>query len=345
MDQKKVFSCRLLSLVAAMLLALTISAQSTIKGHVKDDTGEGIIGASIVVKGTQGGTVTDFDGNFSLQCQPGATLVISYIGFTPQEVKAKDGLDITLREDVAQLNEVVVVGYGSMAKKEISSSVVQVSKEQFNQGAASDPMALIAGKVTGLNVAATSDADPNAMTDIQVRGAGSLIASNGPLVVIDGIAGGDLRNIATQDVESITVLKDAGSAAIYGTRGANGVILVTTKKGSGTQGVTNITYDSYVGMNFAKGKPEILSTDEFRRSRRGQDYGADTNWWDEITRKSSYTLNQYLSIDSSTKNGYFGASVNYKSGNGLDIVSKREEYGALTARTISPPHRRASTTP
>ena len=328
MEQKKVFSCRLLSLVAAMLLALTISAQSTIKGHVKDDTGEGIIGASIVVKGTQGGTVTDFDGNFSLQCQPGATLVISYIGFTPQEVKAKDGLDITLREDVAQLNEVVVVGYGSMAKKEISSSVVQVSKEQFNQGAASDPMALIAGKVTGLNVAATSDADPNAMTDIQVRGAGSLIASNGPLVVIDGIAGGDLRNIATQDVESITVLKDAGSAAIYGTRGANGVILVTTKKGSGTQGVTNITYDSYVGMNFAKGKPEILSTDEFRRSRRGQDYGADTNWWDEITRKSSYTLNQYLSIDSSTKNGYFGASVNYKSGNGLDIVSKREEYGA-----------------
>ena len=328
MEQKKVFPCRLLSLVAAMLLALTISAQSTIKGHVKDDTGEGIIGASIVVKGTQGGTVTDFDGNFSLQCQPGATLVISYIGFTPQEVKAKDGLDITLREDVAQLNEVVVVGYGSMAKKEISSSVVQVSKEQFNQGAASDPMALIAGKVTGLNVAATSDADPNAMTDIQVRGAGSLIASNGPLVVIDGIAGGDLRNIATQDVESITVLKDAGSAAIYGTRGANGVILVTTKKGSGTQGVTNITYDSYVGMNFAKGKPEILSTDEFRRSRRGQDYGADTNWWDEITRKSSYTLNQYLSIDSSTKNGYFGASVNYKSGNGLDIVSKREEYGA-----------------
>ena len=327
MEQKKVLFRRMLSLAAAMLFALTISAQSTIKGHVKDDTGESIIGASIVVKGTQGGTVTDFDGNFSLQCQPGATLVITYIGYVPQEVKAKDGLDITLTEDVAQLNEVVVVGYGSMAKKEISSSVVQISKDQFNQGAASDAMALVTGKVAGLNVAATSDADPNAMTDIQIRGAGSLTASNGPLVVIDGIAGGDLRNIATQDVESITVLKDAGSAAIYGTRGANGVILVTTKKGSGTQGVTNITYDSYIGLNFAKGKPEILSTEEFIRSRRGQNYGADTNWWDEITRKASYTLNQYLSIDSSTKNGYFGASANYKSGNGLDIVSKREEYG------------------
>ena len=317
----------MLSLAAAMLFTLTISAQSTISGHVKDDTGEDIIGASVVVKGTQGGTVTDFDGNFKVQCKPGTTLVITYVGFVPQEVKAQDGMDITLKEDVAQLNEVVVVGYGSLAKKEISSSVVQINKDQFNQGAASDPMALVAGKVAGLNVSTSADANPNAMTDIQVRGAGSLSASNGPLVVIDGIAGGDLRNIATQDVESITVLKDAGSAAIYGTRGANGVILVTTKKGSGTAGVTNVTYDSYIALNFQKGKPDILSTDEYRRSRRGPDYGADTDWWKEITRSASYNLNQYISIDSSTKNGYFGASVNYKKGNGLDIVSNREEYG------------------
>lgn len=206
--------------------------------------------------------------------------------------------------------------------------MVQVSKDQFNQGAASDPMALIAGKVTGLNVASTADANPNALTNIQVRGAGSLTAGNGPLIVIDGIAGGDLRNISIQDVESITVLKDAGSAAIYGTRGANGVILVTTKKGSGTPGVTNVTYDSYIALNIAKPKPDILTTEEFRRSRRGQDYGADTDWWDEITRPVSYSLNQYLSIDNSTKNGYFGLSVNYKKANGLDIVSGRQEYGA-----------------
>ena len=314
-------------LLATVLFALDVSAQTTINGHVKDDTGEDIIGASVIVKGTQNGTVTDFDGNFQLKCEPGVTLVISFIGFTPQEVKAANQMEITLKEDVAQLNEVVVVGYGSLAKKEISSSVVQVNKDQFNQGAASDPMALIAGKVTGLNVAATAEANPNSMTDIQVRGAGSLTASNGPLIVIDGIAGGDLRNIATQDVESITVLKDAGSAAIYGTRGANGVILVTTKKGSGTAGVTNVTYDSYIALNVAKPHPEILSTEEFRRSRRGQDYGGDTDWWDEITRPMSYNLNQYVSIDSSTKNGYFGLSVNYKKGNGLDIVSAREEYG------------------
>jgi TonB-linked SusC/RagA family outer membrane protein len=295
---------------------------------VKDETGEGVIGASVMVKGTSNGTVTDFDGNFSLQCQPGATLVFSYIGYNPQEQPAKNGMEVTMKEDVAQLNEVVVVGYGSMAKKEISSSVVQISKDQFNQGAATDAMALVAGKVAGLNVATSADANPNAMSAIQVRGAGSLTASNGPLVVIDGIAGGDLRNIATQDVESITVLKDAGSAAIYGTRGANGVILVTTKKGSGTAGVTNVTYDSYVALNVQKPRIEILSTDEFRRSRRGQDYGADSDWWDEITRPVSYSLNQYLSIDTSGKNGYFGLSLNYKKGNGLDIVSGREEYGA-----------------
>ena len=327
MEKTKSQFCRLLMFIAVVFFALDVSAQTTVSGHVKDDTGEDVIGASVMEKGTSNGTVTDFDGKFTLQCKSGATLVISFIGYNPQEVKAKDGLEITLKEDVAQLNEVVVVGYGSMAKKEISSSVVQISKYQFNQGAASDPMALIAGKVAGLNVASSADANPNAMTNIQVRGAGSLTASNGPLVVIDGIAGGDLRNIATQDVESITVLKDAGSAAIYGTRGANGVILVTTKKGSGTAGVTNVTYDSYIAFNVQKPRVEILSTDEFRRSRRGQDYGADTDWWDEITRPVSYNLNQYLSIDSSTKNGYFGLSVNYKKGNGLDIVSGREEYG------------------
>ena len=327
MEKTKSQFCRLLMLIAVVCFALDVSAQTTVSGHVKDDTGEDVIGASVMEKGTSNGTVTDFDGKFSLQCKSGATLVISFIGYNPQEVKAKDGLEITLKEDVAQLNEVVVVGYGSMAKKEISSSVVQISKDQFNHGAASDPMALIAGKVAGLNVASSADANPNAMTNIQVRGAGSLTASNGPLVVIDGIAGGDLRNIATQDVESITVLKDAGSAAIYGTRGANGVILVTTKKGSGTAGVTNVTYDSYIAFNVQKPRVDILSTDEFRRSRRGQDYGADTDWWDEITRPVSYNLNQYLSIDSSTKNGYFGLSVNYKKGNGLDIVSGREEYG------------------
>ena len=323
---------RALMVCAALMFAMGIQAQTlTVTGHIVDEAGEDLIGASVAVKGTSNGSVTDFDGRFTIENAPSnGTLVISYIGFETQEVaiNGQNHLEITLNEERSQLNEVVVVGYGSLAKKEISSSVVQIDKKQFNQGAASDPLALVAGKVAGLNVSTAAAANPNSMTEFQVRGAGSLTASNGPLIVIDGIAGGDLRNIATQDVESITVLKDAGSAAIYGTRGANGVILVTTKKGAGAPGLTTVTYDSYIAGNFAKPKPRILTTEEFRRSRRGQDYGGDTNWWDEITRPMSYNLNQYLSIDSSTKNGYFGASVNYKRGNGLDIVSGREEYGA-----------------
>lgn len=328
MRKNKIRLFRIMALCAAVLFALSLSAQTAaISGHVNDDAGEGVIGATVTVKGTTGGTVTDIDGNFKLQCKPGATLVFSYIGLVPKEVKAQDGMVVTLSEDVAQLNEVVVVGYGSLAKKEISSSVVQISKDQFNQGAVQDPMGLISGKVAGLNVASTADANPNAMTDIQVRGATSLTASNGPLVVIDGIAGGDLRNVAAQDVESITVLKDAGSAAIYGTRGANGVILVTTKKGSGAEGVTTVSYDSWIALNIAKPHADILSAEEFRRSRRGTDYGYDTDWYDLITRDVSYNLNQYVSIDGTTKNGYYSASLNYKKSNGLDLRSEREEYG------------------
>ena len=267
-------------------LSLNLSAQG-LRGTVKDQAGEPVIGATVIVDGQSKGTVTDIDGNFTINVRPGAKLRISYVGFNTEDITARDGMNVVLKESNSQLDEIVVVGYGSLAKKEISSSIVQVDKSQFNQGAVTDPMELISGKVAGLNVSATADANPNALSSIQVRGASSLQAGNGPLIVIDGIPGGDLRNISTQDVESITVLKDAGSAAIYGTRGANGVILITTKHGSDNQGRTNITYDSWAALNFAKPHPDVLSADEFRRSMRGNDFGYDTNWYDEITRSSS----------------------------------------------------------
>lgn len=314
------------AIAAFTAFSVTVSAQG-LRGTVKDKSGEPIIGATVLVDGQTGGAVTDIDGNFTINAKPGAKLHITYIGFTPQDVTAKEGMSVVMTESSSQLNEVVVVGYGSLAKKEISSSIVQIDKSQFNQGAVTDPMELVSGKVAGLNVNSTADANPNALASIQVRGAASLQAGNGPLIVIDGIPGGDLRNISSQDVESITVLKDAGSAAIYGTRGANGVILITTKHGSGAQGSTNVTYDSWVAGNFAKPHPDVLSPDEFRRSLRGNDYGYNTDWYDEITRSTSYNINQYLSIDGTTKNGYYGASVNYKKANGLDIASGREEYG------------------
>ena len=172
MEKNKNLICRILMLCATVFFAYDVSAQ-TIKGHVEEASGVEIIGASIMEKGTTNGTVTDIDGNFQLNCKPGAKLVISYVGFTTQELAAQDGMKVVLQEDNTTLNEVVVIGYGSLAKKEISSSVVQINKDQFNQGAVQDPMGLVAGKVAGLNVSTTNDANPNAMSDIQVRGAGT----------------------------------------------------------------------------------------------------------------------------------------------------------------------------
>lgn len=313
-----------------LVSASALAQQIQVKGTVIDPMGEPLIGANVIVKGTQQGVSTDIDGNYTISAASDATIVFSYVGYKTHEEKVggRSTINITLEEDQQVLEEVVVVGYGTLQKKELSSSIVQVDKSQFLQGAVKDPMEMVAGKVAGLNVNATAAANPNSNASIQVRGAASITASNGPLVVIDGVAGADLRNIAAQDIESITVLKDAGSAAIYGTRGANGVILVTTKKGSGTEGQTRVTYDSWIALNIAKPEPDVLSPEEFRRSRRGTDYGYNTDWYDLITRPVSYDLNQYVSLDGTTKNGFYSASINYKKANGLDLRSGREEYGA-----------------
>lgn len=169
-------------------LSLNLSAQG-LRGTVKDQAGEPVIGATVIVDGQSKGTVTDIDGNFTINVRPGAKLRISYVGFNTEDITARDGMNVVLKESNSQLDEIVVVGYGSLAKKEISSSIVQVDKSQFNQGAVTDPMELISGKVAGLNVSATADANPNALSSIQVRGASSLQAGNGPLIVIDGIPG------------------------------------------------------------------------------------------------------------------------------------------------------------
>lgn len=280
-----------------MMTGVAVAQQLQVQGKVTDATGEGLIGASVLVKGTTSGVITDIDGNYVLlNVNPDAILIFSYVGYQTQElnVSGRNKIDVVLHDDQQVLEEVVVVGYGSLSKKEVSSSIVQVDKKNFNLGAMNNPMEMVSGKVAGLNVNTQAAANPNSSSSLQVRGATSVSASNSPLIVIDGVAGGDIRNIAAQDIESITVLKDAGSAAIYGTRGANGVILVTTKRGSGEAGKTVVTYDSYIAFNVAKPSPDILSADEFRRSRRGTDYGADTDWYGLITRDVAYDTNQYI---------------------------------------------------
>ena len=328
-----------LVLVAAPLFA---QAQLKVSGTVSDPAGEVLIGVSVSVKGKPTlGTSTNIDGRYTLNDVPeDGTLIFSYVGFKAQEiaVKGRNVVDAVLHENQELLDEVVVVGYGSLSRREVSSSIVQVNKSDFQTGAMNNPMEMLTGKVTGLNVSTTAAANPNGSSALQVRGATSLSAGNGPLIVIDGVAGGDIRTLAPQDIESMSVLKDAASAAIYGTRGANGVILITTKKGTGTPGLPVVTYESYGALAFGKNRPEVLSPYEWRLSRRGNDYGASTDWYDEITRDFAYDTNQYVGIDGSLANGgYYTASVNYKRANGLDITSGREEFGgraAVSANTL-----------
>ena len=323
--------CRHLLFVVGILFTMVASAQQlTVKGTVKDAAGEPIIGANVMMKGTTNGTITDLDGRYSVSgVTPASVLTFSFIGYRNQEipVKGQREVNVVLVEDAQALDEVVVVGYGSLSRKELSSSIVQVDKTKFQQGAVGNPMELLTGKVAGLNVNNMAAANPNAGSSLQVRGATSISASNEPLIVIDGVPGGDIRSLSSQDIESMTVLKDAGSAAIYGTRGANGVILITTKKGSGEAGTAKVTYESWFATNIANAGPEILSPEEFRRSRRGTDYGDATDWYGLLLRDFSYDNNQYISIDGSTKNGYYGASFNYKKATGVDIKADREEFG------------------
>lgn len=333
MNVKRTKQCLFRSFLffSGLLIAMVTSAQQfTVRGTVKDATGEPVIGANVMVKGTSNGTITDIDGKYSVSdVNSSSVLVFTFIGYKNEEMacKGQHEINVILSEDLQTLDEVVVVGYGSLSKKELSSSIVQVDKSQFQQGAMNNPMEMLTGKVAGLNVNNTASANPNSGSSLQIRGATSITASNDPLIVIDGIAGGDIRNLSSQDIESMTVLKDAASAAIYGTRGANGVILITTKKGVSEPGTAKVTYDSWFGVNLVNDGPDILSPDEFRRSRRGTDYGASTDWYGLLLRDFSYDNNQYVSIDGSTKNGYYGASFNYKNATGIDLKSEREEYG------------------
>lgn len=326
-------SVKTILLLLGLFFANSILAQNqSLTGEIVDDLGEPIIGAMVMVKGTTKGTITDATGQFVLSnLSQNDVIQFSYVGYREQEVvfTGQRNVRISLQENVEILDEVVVVGYGSLSKREVSSSIVQVNRSDFQQGAMSNPMEMLQGKVAGLSVNLTDQANPNAGTDnaLQIRGAASISASNSPLIIIDGIAGGDYQSLSAQDIESVTVLKDAGSAAIYGTRGANGVVLITTRRGSAREGTHRITYDSWLGVNIAKPKPDILSPEEFREKDRDTDYGASTDWWDLLMRDFSYDTNQYLSIDGTTKNGFYGASINYRKATGLDMVTDRQEYG------------------
>ena len=219
-ELKQLMRKRLMLSLLVMLMPLSLLAQSiNVQGVVKDETGEAVIGASVIQKGTSNGAVTDFDGNFQLSVPKNATLVISYIGYSTQEVAVggKTQFDIVLKEDNAMLSEVVVVGYGTMDKKELTSAISHVGEKDFLTVSSLDPSMMIQGKVAGVSITNTGSGDPNNQASIQIRGVSSRSAGLGPLIVVDGVPGGNLTNINPNDIASFDVLKDGAASAIYGT--------------------------------------------------------------------------------------------------------------------------------
>ena len=284
----------------------------TIKGVVKDANGEAIIGASVIEKGNaKNGTVTDLDGNYTLKVKRGATLTISYIGYISQETK---GGNIILEEDLKSLNEVVVIGYGTQKKADVTSAVVSVKAEDFTKGNFNDAGDLIKGKVAGLTITRPSG-DPGATTQISLRGIATVSGNAQPLVLVDGVPG-SLSSVPPENIASIDVLKDASAAAIYGTRGAGGVIIITTKTGQREQR-TEVTYNGYVSFSTWAKKADFMTSSDIRAGKTTfNDEGYDTDWLDAISRVG-VTQNHSISLSGgNAKTSYFG-NFTYRKAEGV----------------------------
>ena len=295
---------------------------------VSDEAGP-LIGANVIVKGTTNGNVTDMNGMVTLQDVPAnAILEISYIGYQTKEVPVgnKSILNVSLAEDSQSLEEVVVVGYGTMEKKQVTSAVTSLSAGDMMKGVGgSDVTASLQGRISGLLI--QNNGSANAGTTIQLRGMTSINAGKSPLIVIDGFPGGDIRSLNQDDIKSIDVLKDASAGAIYGTRAASGVILITTKSGSNTNGKVKLTYSTELRKKQDYGKPEMLSPDEYRQYKVGKDYGDNVDWWDEMINHNNFSHKHHLALEAGTENAQIYTSFFYEDNQGIAIEDSRQDYG------------------
>ncbi len=333
MNRKLINRAYMRTLLAVCLFV--VAAQSsyaqqsrTISGTVHDEKSEPLIGASVIVKGTTNGGITDLDGNFRLTVNTtNPILVVSFVGYLPQEVKVtrESNIRIVLQDDTKLLDEIVVVGYGSQKKSELTSAISSVKADQFVQGSIGDAGQLLKGKVAGLSII-TPTGDPTANSVVRLRGTNSLQGDNSPLVLIDGIPG-DLRTVSPEDVAQIDILKDGSSAAIYGTRATNGVILITTKK---PDGQFSIGYNGYVGTaDFVKTE-RVLTGEEFRglindKTISATDFGGNTDWIDAITR-TPFSHGHNLNIKGGSQKTNYLLNVNYKSTQGVFKKSDNEAF-------------------
>lgn len=321
--------------LAALLLSsfAAMAQQINVSGTVTDASGEPVIGASVVAVDSQGGTTTDIDGNYVVSVDPKGKLRFSYIGFTTQTV-AVDGratINVVLQENTAVLDEVVVIGYGTMDKKELTSAISHVGEKDFLSVSSLDPSMMIQGKVPGVSITNTGAGDPNNQASIQIRGVSSRSAGLGPLIVVDGVPGGNLTNINPNDIASFDILKDGAASAIYGTRGSNGVILVTTKKGA-KDGQTHASYSGTFSWDKVKEELDMMNAQEYRDVRlgwgdTGVDLGGNDNWLDAVTR-TGFTMRHTLTLSGGNEKSNYRVSADYRNANGIDLRSHSEEYGA-----------------
>ncbi len=321
-----------------MLLTGVLYAQEkTVTGTVASDAEGALPGVNVLLKGTSTGTVTDLDGNYRLSVpEAGGTLVFTSIGYASQEVEIgnQSSIDINLAEDIKALDEIVVIGYGTQEKKEITSAVTSVKAEDFNGGNVNNPSQLIQGKVAGL-VIARPGGDPSGNFNIRLRGTSSASGSTSPLIIIDGVPGADLNSVDPSDIASIDVLKDGSAAAIYGTRATNGVILVTTK--SGAAGEPKITYNGYVATDVIGSQVDMLTASEYRQlvndpnfafSNPALDLGSSTDWFDEVTQTPISHVHN-LALSGGTEKTTYRVALNYRD---IEALGKNSGFDQLNSR-------------
>lgn len=327
------FQCLFFLLFMVVGCQLMSAQQISIKGTVTDPSGNPLIGVSVTVPGTRIGAATDIDGNFSLEADSKGKLKFSYIGYETMEeaINGRKVINVVMKENSEVLDEVVVIGYGTMDKKELTSAISHVGEKDFLTVSSLDPSMMIQGKVPGVSITNTGAGDPNNQASIQIRGVSSRSAGLGPLIVIDGVPGGNLTNINPNDIASFDILKDGAASAIYGTRGSNGVILVTTKKGS-KDGNTHTSYSGTFAWDKVVKELDMMSAQDYRDVRlgwgdRGVDLGGNLDWLDAVSR-TGFTMQHTLTVSGGNERSNYRVSADYRDANGVDLRSNREEYGA-----------------
>ena len=327
----------LLRIVCCLLLttaALSLQAQTRnqVSGRVTDAAGEPLVGATVVVVGTTTGTTTDIDGNYAINAPAAGQLKFSYIGYAEQtvEIGTQSVINITLQDDSQVLKDVVVIGYGTMEKKSVTSSITSIKGDGLTAGMGGSTVdAVLQGKVPGLTISGSSS--PNSSNGFQLRGVASINASQSPLVVIDGIPGGDMRALIQEDIESIDVLKDASAGAIYGTRAAGGVILITTKRAK--QGRVSVNYTGEFSIESIRKYPDLLSSSEYVEYGLGEDYGSDTDWFKELTNELPFSQRHTVSLSGGTEAAQVYTSFMAQDQKGIVIGDNRKDYsGRINAR-------------